>query len=116
MVKRSWHIHGPNLHRSRLPRAGCILALLCDHRVKLRFHVRVCVHGEIKVAVTLKKVIGKLHMVEASMRSALTKLSHSIFVEVIGGPEPRFKMRLPDERRVVPCLAQSVSDGWVILW
>ncbi len=116
MVQRPWYVHGPNLHCTRLSGTGRILPLLRDHRVKLCFHIRVRVHGEIKVAVTLKKMIGELHMIEASMRSALAKLSHSIFIEVIGGPKPRFKMRLPNERRVIPCLAQGVSDGWVILW
>ena len=25
-------------------------------------------------------------------------------------------MRLPNERCVIPCAAQGVSDGWIILW
>ena len=33
----------------------CSALLLSDHRVKPGFHVRVCIHGEVKMAVTLKK-------------------------------------------------------------
>jgi hypothetical protein len=101
VVNIARHIHWPNLHRTRLSGTGSVLPSLSDHRVKPGFHVSVRAHGEVIVAVTLKKMIRELHMIEASMRSALAKLGHSILIEVIGRAQPGFKVRLTDECSVV---------------
>ena len=82
----------------------CLIALSIQFRMVLS-------QPQVVVGVIHTKVIGQLHVFEASMGPRLAHGCHAIFVKVIRGAEPGLKVGLAQNCGSVVVLLQPVGNG-----
>ena len=108
-------VHRPDLRCSSLTFARRILTTICNHGIKRFFTLRELIHVKIKVRVALKKMVGQFHVIEPSMRSRVAGRGHSVFKELLGRAEPRFKVSLTQQRGAITMFLEMMSNRRLIL-